>query len=431
MTKDKFLEITKYLSEIIKGTEFENHTFCVGGSVRDYIMDNPIKDIDIVIDLEHGGINFANYLKNNGYTTGSVVVYPTFGTAMFHLNQFPDEEIESVYTRGEKYVSGSRNPETKFASIEEDCFRRDLTINALYYNVSNGEILDLTGKGLNDIKNQYIRVTNDNPDIVFKDDPLRILRAIRFSLKYGYWKIDEKTYESMKRNIDGLSFISQERITSEFNKILTSEDVSMALWLLDDLNCFKYIFGGDFGQMNITGDVELHVVSLPQNLEMRLAALLSNNEFYFIADKILRQMKYSNEIINKVKTYHHFQNYHMFDAGFDREYLVSKFQYECKTRETFDNVIEYLKMYWMSSHGFLDEFVTFYSEAFNGFIKIGKEKNMFQYKLPVDGNDIMEILGSGPSDLIGEIIDKLLEKAFFNNDITREECIKFITGCKN
>ena len=157
MTKENFLDITKYIGSIIKGTSWENHIFAVGGSIRDMVMGNDIKDIDLVIDLPQGGVKFANWCKEQGYTK-TIVTYPTYGTSMFRFNAFPDEEIECVMTRGEKYLdNGSRNPTVEFADINEDAFRRDLTINALYYNVSTGEILDPTGYGKKDIDNKICR----------------------------------------------------------------------------------------------------------------------------------------------------------------------------------------------------------------------------------------------------------------------------------
>ena len=155
MTREEFKKITEYIGSIIKGTSFENHIFAVGGSVRDFYMGNDIKDIDLVIDLPHGGVDFANWCKEQGYTK-TVVIYETYGTAaMKILNQ----DIECVMTRGEKYLDdGTRNPTVEFADLKEDAFRRDLTINALYYNVSTGEILDPTGYGIKDIENKIIRV---------------------------------------------------------------------------------------------------------------------------------------------------------------------------------------------------------------------------------------------------------------------------------
>lgn len=149
MTQEKFKQIIEYIGECIKDSDFENHVFAVGGCVRDSYMGNEIKDIDLCIDLPEGGIKLAEYLHAKKFLTRPPVVYPTYGTAMFKFKKFNQDEIECVHTRGEQYHDkNSRNPETCFATIQDDCIRRDLTINALYMNVTTGEILDLTGKGL-------------------------------------------------------------------------------------------------------------------------------------------------------------------------------------------------------------------------------------------------------------------------------------------
>ena len=154
MKQEEFKKIANYIGDIIKDTPWYQHIYIVGGSVRDFYMGNDIKDIDLVIDLPNGGVDFANWCKDQGYTK-TVVIYETYGTAaMKILNQ----DIECVMTRGEKYLDdGTRNPTVEFADLKEDAFRRDLTINALYYNVSTGEILDPTGYGMKDINDKICR----------------------------------------------------------------------------------------------------------------------------------------------------------------------------------------------------------------------------------------------------------------------------------
>ena len=154
MKREKFLEITNYIHNIIQDTEFEQHVYAVGGSVRDLIMEKEIKDIDLVIDLPQGGVRFAEWCKEHNYTN-TVVIYATYGTAAMKILE---RDIECVMTRGEKYLdNGSRNPTVRFADLKEDAFRRDLTINALYYNISTREILDPTGYGLKDINDKICR----------------------------------------------------------------------------------------------------------------------------------------------------------------------------------------------------------------------------------------------------------------------------------
>ncbi len=144
MDKRKYNQIRDCLRQLIKGTPFENKVFFVGGCCRDDLMGLEFKDIDMAVNLPSGGIRLAEWLNEQGHTTHSTVVYPAYQTAMFHLKAFTDDELEAVQTRKEKYNAPScRHQETAFGSIKDDCMRRDLTINALYQNVSTGEMLDI------------------------------------------------------------------------------------------------------------------------------------------------------------------------------------------------------------------------------------------------------------------------------------------------
>lgn len=151
--------IIKYLKEKINNTEFENNLYIVGGFVRDLLLGKETySDIDICVTLPNGGICFAKWMEENGYTHGSVVTYPTYGTAMFRLKEYPEVEIECVQTRKEQYKDkNSRNPETEYGTLYEDIMRRDFTCNTLLYDITNCQVLDLTGKGIEDIKNKIIR----------------------------------------------------------------------------------------------------------------------------------------------------------------------------------------------------------------------------------------------------------------------------------
>ena len=332
----KFFTITNYIKEIIQGTIYEQHVYVVGGSVRDLLMKRPIKDIDIVVDMENGGIEFAHFCMDMGLLMRYPVIFERYGVAAFRFKSFPDDDIECVMTRCEKYTDrNSRNPETVFASIEDDCIRRDLTINALYYNISTGEIVDMVG-GINDINNKIIRTTNENPDIVFDDDALRILRCIKFSVRYG-WEIESKTYESMKRYVDRLEIISNERIRDEFNKILLSDNASMGIRTLCDIGAMKYIIPEVVEMIGLEqnayhfGDVFEHTMALldydtnhfeSEDVAVRLALLLHdigkiktktvgddgrvhfyNHEFVgseMVVD-ILKRLKYDNKTIDTVQ----------------------------------------------------------------------------------------------------------------------------------
>ncbi len=164
MKRELYIQIKDFLREVICGTDFEGHVMTVGGCVRDDLMGLEIKDIDMCVSLPDGSIRFAEWLKEQGLLTKGVTVYPNYGTAMLHLRAFPDVELEFVQTRKEKYIDHScRNPVTAFGSIEEDCLHRDLTINSLYYNISTDEIIDITGNGVNDIRDHIIRTPASPP----------------------------------------------------------------------------------------------------------------------------------------------------------------------------------------------------------------------------------------------------------------------------
>ena len=457
----KFITIVEYIKEIIKNTKFEQHIYAVGGSVRDLQMKRPIKDIDLVIDIENGGVEFAKFCMDSNLLTHDVVIYERFGTAMFSFKAFPDDEIECVMTRGEKYPDrNSRNPETVFAPIEEDCIRRDLTINALYYNISTGEIVDMVG-GLNDIENKVIRTTNENPDIVMDDDPLRICRIVRFATRYG-WDIETKTYESMKRYVDRLEIISKERIKDEFNKILLSDNASMGIRTLCDIGAMKYIIpevdemiGMEQNAFHF-GDVFEHTMALidydtkhfqSDDVAVRLALLLHDigkiktktvgddgrihfydHEFAgseMIVD-ILKRLKYDNKTIDIVQF---LVKNHMRTKNFGNDCVkiktksFNKLAYICKNEYLYKalaRVIDCDNNAHKAEHIITGQYDYFIS-------RLDDAHKMFNYKLPVDGNDIMEVLGIPAGVMVKKVLDRLMNRVFPNPDtITRDSCLKQI-----
>ena len=135
MNKQKYNQVIDILKKIIANTKWDYHVFSVGGCCRDYLSDREIKDIDLVVDLPNGGIEFAEWLQNKGLIKGSVVTYPHYGTAMFHLKEVPGIELEVVQTRMESYRNmETRNPDTAYGTIDDDCTRRDFTYNSKYHN---------------------------------------------------------------------------------------------------------------------------------------------------------------------------------------------------------------------------------------------------------------------------------------------------------
>lgn len=240
MTDDTYHKILDYFRKISEGTKWDGHLYAVGGCVRDEILEAPIHDVDIAVDLPNGGVNFAMWLLRHKYLVEMPVLFRKFGTAKLRLRKFPDEEIEVVQTRAEKYTDKtSRCPEVVSGTIEEDCFRRDFTVNTLYRNIKTGEVLDMTGRGIHDIKEGIIRTPLD-PYETFDDDPVRILRCLRFAARFG-WKIDEATMEALKKSVDRLAIVSRERWSAEFRKILFGRNIKDSLGCLVESGGLKYM----------------------------------------------------------------------------------------------------------------------------------------------------------------------------------------------
>lgn len=206
--------IFKVLASIADQTKTE--IYVIGGFVRDLFLNRPSKDIDIVV--VGNGIEFAE--KVGIHLKTKVAVFKNFGTAMLKYN---DLEIEFVGARKESYRSNSRKPIVENGTVEDDQLRRDFTINALAIslNATNyGDLID-PFDGLGDLEQKLIRTPLD-PALTFSDDPLRMMRAIRFATQLNF-EIDRKAIEAIKKQKERISIVSKERITDELNKIILAK----------------------------------------------------------------------------------------------------------------------------------------------------------------------------------------------------------------
>lgn len=303
MTHESYIEIREYLRDLISGTKWEGHVFAVGGCVRDEIMGLPIKDIDLAVDLPDGGVRFAAWLSGQSLTVGEPVTYPAFGTAMLRLVRFPDVEIELVQTRREKYTNRfSCHPETVHGSLEDDTMRRDLTINAIYFDISNGNYIDLCGHGIDDIHNHIIRTPAD-PDMTYDDDPLRILRCVRFATRFG-WEIEKATFKAMLRNVPRLAILSPRRTAAELDRIITAPYACEALTRLRDIKALGSLIPELEGKLSDKTIAAL--AALPEEQPLRLTALMLevfNPRNASSADDIfraLRRLRYDRTLIRRV-----------------------------------------------------------------------------------------------------------------------------------
>ena len=430
MTINKYKEIMAYLKEVIDGSVFAGHVFAVGGCERDKRLRHLIKDIDLVVDIPNGGIMFANWLYENNLTVWNPVVYEHFGTAMFTLKKFPDIELETVQTRKESYRDiESRNPDTAYGTIMEDCTRRDFTVNAFYYDISNDKELDLNGKSEQDLNDRIIRTCGD-PETIFNEDPLRILRMVRFATRLGF-KIEEKTFECAKKYVDRLSIISRERIHDEFMKMCDEANYHIAcdsFFLLWDLGAFKYIIPY-FDKMNNSDRFYFmrHFKKVCSDIvgntkEGMFAIMLFEDPN---AEQELRDLKCPNDFIDEV----------MFFINTNKKYFGEI--YEANERDEYDTTWLFRKyasicgnakkMQIMLSCGDeidAEDYFECYNSELSYFYDLVTRKDVmkfFTYKLPVDGNDVMEVLGIGPSKEVKEVLDRLWMFAFVNPDHSDRE----------
>ncbi len=257
--------------------------YVIGGWVRDLILKRQSKDIDIVV--VGSGIKLAEAVARRLGKYSHLSVFHTYGTAQVKNREI---ELEFVGARKESYRHDSRNPIVEDGTLKDDQNRRDFTINALAISLNEntyGELLDPFG-GISDIREMIIRTPLD-PDITFSDDPLRMMRAIRFATQLGFY-IDRSTFDAIARNKERITIITKERIADELNKIMLSRRPSVGWKLIDNSGLLPYIFpelatlkGIETKEGKGHKDIFLHtmqvldnVAAQSDNLWLRWAALL-------------------------------------------------------------------------------------------------------------------------------------------------------------
>jgi len=270
----------------------EKEAYVIGGFVRDLLLElesgHPpapadIRDIDVVVT--GSGIEVARKVQQSIPGEAPLTVFRNFGTAML---KWGETEVEFVGARKESYRNDSRKPVVENGTLEDDQRRRDFTINALAISLnrdSYGEVLDPFG-GIGHLEAQLIKTPLD-PDATFSDDPLRMLRGIRFAARLGF-RIDEETLHAMGRMRERIGIVSQERITEEINKILMTASPSSGFLLLDETGLLEIILPdlyrmkgveeveGQFHKDNFLHTLEVldNIAQKTDNLWLRWAALL-------------------------------------------------------------------------------------------------------------------------------------------------------------
>lgn len=227
------LPVFERISRIVDGMGLE--AYVIGGYVRDYYLRRPCTDIDVVV--VGSGIKVAEALASELKT--NVSVFRNFGTAMLHADGM---EVEFVGARKESYSHDSRKPHVETGTLRDDQLRRDFTINALAWSLNSGrfgELVDPFG-GMQDMEDCIIRTPGD-PDVTFSDDPLRMMRAVRFASQLGF-DIAPETFEAIERNCERIKIVSRERIITEINKIVMSPVPSIGFELMDMTGLLPLVF---------------------------------------------------------------------------------------------------------------------------------------------------------------------------------------------
>jgi putative nucleotidyltransferase with HDIG domain len=430
------------------GQELDVPVYVVGGYVRDLFLGVDGFDLDFVVVGD--AIEFCKALKKRT-DAGSLVTYPRFGTCMI---QFLNHKLEFVSARSEIYQENSRKPSVKKADLLSDLSRRDFTINTLAMDIHPdrfGEITDpYNGKA--DLENRIIR-TPLEPEQTFSDDPLRMMRAIRFSTRLNF-QIDPNTFEAILKTADRLKIISQERITAEFSKIVMSEKPSLGIDLLDHSGLLAFFLpefvemkGVEQRESHHHKDVFFHTLQVLDNvaqssekLNLRLAALFHDiakpktkqfnkkTGWTFhghevvgerMSASILHRLKYANETIDyvcKIVRLHlrpmALVSEEVSDSAIRRLLFLSG--------EEFDDLMVLCRADITSKNPQkVKRYLNNYKIVLKKAEEVEEKDKLRAFKSPVNGNEIMTLFNLAPGPQIGKI-KRIIEEAILSGEIPNE-----------
>lgn len=456
--KDKGIE--KNILQVIRDVSVEENlkVFLVGGYVRDIILVKESNDIDLVV--EGDALFFAKKVAQK-LKRKKVVTFPRFKTAKLTYRSY---DIEFVSARKESYNESSRNPIVSGGNLAEDLARRDFTINTLAIDIKSMDEIINQFSGIEDIRKKIIRTPLD-PDITYSDDPLRMLRAIRFASKLNF-KIEKTSFEAIKNNSHRLDIISEERITDEIFKILKSDFPVKGIFLLEKSGLLEIIFpelselkGQEFKDGIGHKDNFIHTLKVLNNISkqtkdyrLRLAALMHDigkpKSKYFkkgigwtfhghddegskMFIKIAQRLKWPNEVtdyVAKMIALHHrpisLTKEEVADSGvrrflFEGGELVDDLMLLCRADITTSNKKKLNK--------YLDNF----DKLSEKLVVVEKKDKLRNFKPPITGLDIMKEFTTGEGPLIGkvkkEIVDAIINGSIKND---KESAIKMLKSIR-
>jgi putative nucleotidyltransferase with HDIG domain len=491
-----------YLMKLVQSGPFRGRVYLAGGAPRDLELGLTPKDLDVVVTGGvTAGLEFAIWATkqmgnfkggdsdqlvkfvNDNWSAISTksddsvlkqltqllkpfsnpVMFPTYGTSKFTLQgivhngiDLSDIDIEAVMTRKEKYTQGSRKPEVSSGDLADDVHRRDFTTNSLLKDLTTGEILDLTGKGKEDIKRGIVQ-TPLNPDIIFTEDPLRILRAARFAIKYD-WDLPMFMLRAMKKNATQLKNISFERIRDELDKMLLTGSPQRAIKLLKVTGVLEYVIP-EFKEAYKMTQNQHHVHTVFQHslevlsktqpvLLQRLMGLLhdigktvtrsvtpTGVHFYGheyegakIAEDVMKRLKYPVEMIDAVKkgVAAHMRLKHGGDDAIKlSDKTLRKFKIEMGDNlENILNVINADNIAHAEASSMPNQVANVKKRLDALDIKVTKPS------LPITGHDLI-LMGIKPGPIFTKILEVITDKWYENPNISKEQAMKLARGIAN
>ena len=439
--------------------DLHQKTYVIGGFVRDFLLHSTQKkDVDIV--TEGSGIELAKSVSKKLEKTSKVSYFKRFGTAMF---RFQGIDWEFVGARKESYSQNSRKPAVENGTIEDDQLRRDFTINAMAISLNKenyGEFVD-PFNGLSDLKAKIIRTPLD-PDITYSDDPLRMMRAIRFAAQLNF-DIEFESFEAIQRNAERLKIVSAERIMDEFNKIMMTEKPSFGLILLEKAGLLQHFLPeltalkgieekeGQTHKDNFyhTFEVVDNIAEHTDNLWLRWAALLHDigkaptKRF----DKKIGWTFHSHEFVGAKMVTKLFRRLKL-PMGSEMEYvkklvLLSSRPIPLVSEEVTDAALR--RLLYDAGNDLEDLFTLCkadittknyrkqkrYKENFKNvearIREVEERDHIRNFQPPVSGEDIMQLFEIQPSPIVGKIKNQIKE-AILEGDLLnrREDAMDFM-----